>query len=137
MRWAPQEAGHEGGVNFFLDRPSRVRLAISSRMGPLPAAEESGEFVMEALAFRRLVGEAHQAVHAGPGQQDDEGVLLGNFGADIGDGLLTFHEDHTQVVQEGINWKENIIHRQAQSRAKDWYRTFRVRVCRVEREYGF
>ena len=34
-------------------------------------------------------------------------------------------------------WKENMTHRQAQSRAKDWYKTFRVRVCRVEREYGF
>ncbi len=34
-------------------------------------------------------------------------------------------------------WKENTIHRQAQNRAKDWYKTFRVRVCRVEREYGF
>ena len=34
-------------------------------------------------------------------------------------------------------WKENTTHRQVQSRAKDWYTTFRVRVCRVEREYGF
>lgn len=34
-------------------------------------------------------------------------------------------------------WKENTIHRQAQNRAKDWYKTFRVRICRVEREYGF
>lgn len=34
-------------------------------------------------------------------------------------------------------WKENLAHRQAQNRAKDWYKTFRVRVCRVEREYGF
>lgn len=34
-------------------------------------------------------------------------------------------------------WKENMNHRQAQRRAKDWYKTFRVRVCRVEREYGF
>ena len=33
-------------------------------------------------------------------------------------------------------WKENALHRQAQSRAKNWYQTFRVRVCRVEREYG-
>ena len=40
--------------------------------------------------------------------------------------------------QEAIRaWKENVIHRQAQSRAADWYRAFRVRVCRVEREYGF
>ncbi len=34
-------------------------------------------------------------------------------------------------------WKENIAHRQAQAQAKDWYKAFRVRVCRVEREYGF
>ncbi len=34
-------------------------------------------------------------------------------------------------------WKENADHRQAQGRAKDWYKSFRVRVCRVEREYGF
>lgn len=34
-------------------------------------------------------------------------------------------------------WKENAAHRLAQNRAKDWYKTFRVRVCRVEREHGF
>jgi len=28
-------------------------------------------------------------------------------------------------------------HRRAQGRAKEWYKSFRVRVCRVEREYGF
>jgi len=34
-------------------------------------------------------------------------------------------------------WKANLEHRAAQGRAQDWYRAFRVRVCRVEREYGF
>ena len=34
-------------------------------------------------------------------------------------------------------WKENVTHCQAQSRANEWYKTLRVRVCRVEREYGF
>ncbi len=34
-------------------------------------------------------------------------------------------------------WKENAAHRQAQKRARDWYQSFRVRVCKVEREYGF
>lgn len=34
-------------------------------------------------------------------------------------------------------WKENAEHRATQSRAKEWYRGFRVRVCRVEKEYGF
>lgn len=35
------------------------------------------------------------------------------------------------------SWKEDFAHRQAQRRAPEWYATFRVRVCRVEREYGF
>jgi len=35
------------------------------------------------------------------------------------------------------DWKQNLAHRQAQSQAGSWYRAFRVRVCRVEREYGF
>ncbi len=34
-------------------------------------------------------------------------------------------------------WKENMSHREAQSKAKEWYKAFRVRVCRVEREHGF
>jgi heme-degrading monooxygenase HmoA len=34
-------------------------------------------------------------------------------------------------------WKQNTEHRQAQARAKDWYKSFKVRICRVEREYGF
>lgn len=34
-------------------------------------------------------------------------------------------------------WKENAEHRLAQGHARDWYAAFRVRICRVEREYGF
>jgi len=34
-------------------------------------------------------------------------------------------------------WKENVMHRQVQGHAPEWYKAFRVRVCRVEREYGF
>lgn len=34
-------------------------------------------------------------------------------------------------------WKAHVAHRAAQARARDWYAAFRVRVCRVEREYGF
>ncbi len=34
-------------------------------------------------------------------------------------------------------WKEHAVHRQAQQRARDWYQSFRVRICKVEREYGF
>ena len=34
-------------------------------------------------------------------------------------------------------WREQAEHRLAQRRSRDWYASFRVRVCRVEREYGF
>jgi heme-degrading monooxygenase HmoA len=34
-------------------------------------------------------------------------------------------------------WKENVTHRQVQDRVNEWYKAFRVRVCRVEREYDF
>lgn len=34
-------------------------------------------------------------------------------------------------------WKENALHRQAQQRARDWYSKFHVRICKVEREYGY
>lgn len=34
-------------------------------------------------------------------------------------------------------WKEHATHRDAQSRATDWYASLRVRICRVVREYGF
>jgi len=34
-------------------------------------------------------------------------------------------------------WKENAAHRAVQVRATDWYASFRVRICRVDREYAF
>lgn len=34
-------------------------------------------------------------------------------------------------------WKEHAEHRAVQLQALTWYQAFRVRVCKVEREYGF
>ncbi|MEW8437127.1 MAG: antibiotic biosynthesis monooxygenase [Candidatus Thiodiazotropha taylori] len=34
-------------------------------------------------------------------------------------------------------WKAHAEHLAAQQQAPMWYRFFRIRVCRVEREYGF
>lgn len=35
-------------------------------------------------------------------------------------------------------WKQNLAHRAAQSRGQaEWYTAYRVRVCRVERDYGW
>ncbi len=36
------------------------------------------------------------------------------------------------------NWKANLDHQQAQRKGKStWYKSYRVRICKVEREYGF
>ncbi len=35
-------------------------------------------------------------------------------------------------------WRENAEHKHVQERgAKEWYSEFRVRVCKVEKDYGF
>ena len=34
-------------------------------------------------------------------------------------------------------WKANTLHKRAMGKAKEFYKFFRVRVCKVEREYGF
>lgn len=36
------------------------------------------------------------------------------------------------------NWKKNTEHREAQSLGKEkWYANFKVRICKVERDYSF
>lgn len=35
-------------------------------------------------------------------------------------------------------WKTNLDHREAQSLGREkWYSTFKTRICKVERDYGF
>src|SRR5690242_19442500 len=35
------------------------------------------------------------------------------------------------------NWKENLEHKVAQQKGKEkWYAAYRIRICKVEREYG-
>lgn len=35
------------------------------------------------------------------------------------------------------NWRENYEHKQARKQGREkWYRNFKVRICKVEREYG-
>lgn len=49
-------------------------------------------------------------------------------------GISVSYWSSLEAIQD---WKGNAEHRQVQNRARDWYKTFRVRVCRIEREYGF
>lgn len=43
-----------------------------------------------------------------------------------------------ETEEDILNWKNNSEHLLAQSLGKElWYKSFKVRVCKVEREYGF
>lgn len=43
-----------------------------------------------------------------------------------------------KTLEDLQSWKKNVEHREAQRLGRErWYRTYRLRVCRVEYEYGF
>lgn len=67
-------------------------------------------------------------------QQDG---FLGAESARGADGLgitVSYWRDESAIRQ----WRQQAEHRGAQQAGRrDWYSAFRVRVCRVEREYGF
>jgi len=60
--------------------------------------------------------------------------FLGAESARDGLGITVSYWASLEAIQA---WKAHPEHREAQARAADWYAAFRVRVCRVEREYGF
>lgn len=60
--------------------------------------------------------------------------FLGAESVRDGLGITVSYWESPEAIQA---WKENAEHRLVRARAREWYATFRVRVCRVEREYGF
>ncbi len=60
--------------------------------------------------------------------------FLGFESARQGIGISVSYWESLEAIEA---WKTNAVHRGARGRARDWYSAFRVRVCRVEREYGF
>lgn len=78
-------------------------------------------------------GYAEMAKHIAELAQQQPG-FLGMDSVRNGLGITVSYWESLEAIKA---WKENIDHRRAQGRAKEWYKSFRVRVCRVEREYGF
>lgn len=61
--------------------------------------------------------------------------FLGIESARNGLGITVSYWDSLEAVAA---WKQNSRHLVAQQRGRDtWYQEFKVRVCRVERDYGF
>lgn len=49
-------------------------------------------------------------------------------------GITVYYWSSLEAIQA---WRDHPEHRQAKLRARDWYAAYRVRICKVEREYGF
>jgi heme-degrading monooxygenase HmoA len=49
-------------------------------------------------------------------------------------GITVSYWSSLQAIQ---NWKQNMEHLAAQQKGKEqWYSSYRIRICKVEREYG-
>lgn len=60
---------------------------------------------------------------------------LGHESARDGLGITVSYWDNLESIK---NWKKNSEHLLAQSNGrKQWYSSFKVRICKVERDYGF
>lgn len=43
-----------------------------------------------------------------------------------------------QTLEDIASWKNNIEHKEARKLGKEkWYKQYQLRICKVEREYGF
>jgi heme-degrading monooxygenase HmoA len=51
-----------------------------------------------------------------------------------GTGITVSYWQSEEAIQD---WKHNVAHGLAQKKGRDeWYSSFKVRICKVEREYG-
>ncbi len=65
----------------------------------------------------------------------EEPGFLGVESAREGLGITVSYWESLEAVAA---WKQNSAHLVAQARGRDvWYETFKVRICRVERDYEF
>ncbi|MDV7188193.1 antibiotic biosynthesis monooxygenase [Lutibacter sp. TH_r2] len=50
-------------------------------------------------------------------------------------GITVSYWNSLEAIQ---HWKENVAHSEAREKGRsDWYKAFKVRICKVEKEYGF
>lgn len=58
--------------------------------------------------------------------------FLGMDSARDGIGITVSYWESLEAIKA---WKANMEHLAAQARAPEWYRHYRVRICKVERDY--
>lgn len=60
----------------------------------------------------------------------------GYLGFESASGELNISISYWRSLEDIANWKANVTHAYAQSRHADWYEKYRVRICKVEKDYG-
>lgn len=61
--------------------------------------------------------------------------FLGYESARDGLGITISYWESLEAIK---NWKQNAEHRIAQQKGRsDWYTSYKTRICKVERDYGF
>jgi len=103
---------------------------------PKPAATPEPPYYAVILTSLRSDGDNGYAETAGRMMElalAQPGFLGAESGRD-GLGITVSYWSDLEAIRA---WKEYAEHCLAQARGRDWYAAFRVRVCRVEREYGF
>ena len=62
----------------------------------------------------------------------------GFLGIESAGGEYEITVSYWQSPEDIANWKNNYEHLIAQSKGRtDWYKNYKTRICRVERDYGF
>lgn len=60
--------------------------------------------------------------------------FLGMESARDGLGITVSYWESEEAIRD---WKSNLFHKEAQKKGREnWYASFKVRVCKVERSYG-
>ena len=66
-------------------------------------------------------------------QQQDGFLGVESVGEEIGI-TVSYWKDLESIKK----WKDNIDHKEAQERGRnEWYKSFKTRICKVERDYDF
>ena len=92
-----------------------------------------------AVIFTSLRTDGDQGYSAMAGKMEELAALqpgyLGFESARDGLAISVSYWDSLEAIR---NWKQNLEHLEAQQKGREgWYRTYKVRVCKIERDYGF
>ncbi|HLF34345.1 MAG TPA: antibiotic biosynthesis monooxygenase [Cyclobacteriaceae bacterium] len=78
--------------------------------------------------YQEMAGKMEELVRKQPG-------YLGHESARQTLGITVSYWDSLEAIK---NWKKNSDHLLAQQKGREtWYQSYKIRICKVERDYGF